>query len=148
MRHLKAIVVFASLVILASCSLSSTQSDSQAGSRVFHIDKEALDKGMLRIHLPKPHPKCLSIRSPEGEWYVLQDSSESIEVMPQVDFDSTTEMEFNIAELKGVSWKESEKVTERIFTISGNYLIYFADNLETEPENTYSLQETIHFKKR
>jgi hypothetical protein len=148
MRHLKVITVFVSLIILASCSLSSAPGDNQAGSGLFHVDKEALDRGILRIHLPQPHPKYLSIRSPKGVWYVIQDSDESIKVIPQVDFDTTTDMNFKIAELRGVTWRESKKVTDLVFQSSGNYLIYFADNLETEPENTFSLQESIYFKRR
>lgn len=138
------IIMFSCLAFLASCSASNAL---QTASTPFTIEKEAINKGILRIHLPENRPKCLAIQSPNGEWYVLQDSEESIEIMPQERFDLTKEMEFKINELKGVTWKESKKVDELIFKTSGNYLIYFADNLETEPENTFTLQETISFKK-
>ncbi len=148
MRPLSNFIVVICFFVLAPPTAFSNPGKHTLEQKLFHIESDALKKGILHIHLPVSHPKCLAIRSPEGEWYVLQNSDESIKVMSQVDFDSTTEMKFNIAELKGVTWRESEKVAERIFTISGNYLIYFADNLETEPENTYSFQETIYFKKR
>ncbi len=91
------------------------------------------------------HCGDLAIQNPNGVWFVLQDAEDSIEVMPQDDFDSINVMEFEVSELKGVTWKDSKKVSDRVFTSQGSYLIYFSDNLETEPENTFSLQETVYF---
>ena len=132
---------------MMSCSMHSNSKVSPPEARTFYIEEEALDKGLLRIFLPEKTPKNLSIQTPKGEWFVLQDYEESIETMPQIRFESVEIMEFHIEKLKGVTWRNSKKTTDLIFKIPGNYLIYFADNLETEPENTFSLQGVINFKR-
>lgn len=136
------------VVVLSSCSLSTSQNYNPRKSLSFEIDEKALNDGILRISLPPLVPKNMAIQSPTGEWFVLQDSDESIEFMPQDRFESTKFMEFQLNELKGVTWRESAKVIDKVFQSTGTYLIYFADNLETEPENTFSLQKSITLKKQ
>jgi len=145
MQSLK-LIVFTCIVMMASCSLQKNSNNDQSESRILHVDEKALAKGTLLLHLPEKKPKGLAIQTPNGEWFVLQDHEEAIEIMPQTLFDSVDEMKFNIQTLKGTTWRESVKTIDVIFTSSGKYLIYFADNLETEPENTFSLQEVVDFK--
>ena len=57
-------------------------------------------------------------------------------------------MEFQIEKLYGVTWRESKRVTELIFKKPGTYLVYFADNLETESDSTFSLQKAVKLEKR
>ena len=64
--------------------------------------------------------------------------------MPQHQFDSVNTMKFDIKTLQGTTWRESKKTVDTIFKAPGKYLVYFADNLETEPENTSSFQALIH----
>lgn len=110
------------------------------------VDEAALSNGILRIFLPEEVPKKLAIQTPKGEWFILQEAEEAIEIMPQARFESVNIMEFKIDKLIGTTWRESRRVTELVFKYPGNYLVYFADNLETEPENTFCLQQTIRFK--
>jgi len=145
MRNMK-LILFACLFMMASCSLQQNLNSTQSESRTFYVEKKALTNGTLLIYLPETKPKCLAIQTPNGEWYVLQDHEASIEIMPQTLFNSVDTMKFNIQTLKGTTWRESIKTIDVIFKTSGSYLIYFADNLETEPENTFSLQETIELK--
>ena len=145
MKYLKYIVVLLS-VLIVSCSSHTKLNDSQSNSRAFYIEEKALNEGVLRIHVPMNAPKNLAIKTQNGEWFVLQDSEESIEIMPQKIFESSTTLEFKVEKLQGVIWRDSKKVTELVFKKPGIYLIYFADNLETEPENTFSLQESIKFE--
>jgi hypothetical protein len=147
MQYMK-FVVYACLTIIVSCSLSSNSNNSLYTPNTFDVEEGALNKGILRVYLPEKTPKNLAIQAPNGEWFVLQDSEESIEIMPQARFESVKIMEFQIEKLKGVTWRESKRVTELVFKASGDYLVYFADNLETESENTFSLQETINFLKK
>ena len=77
---------------------------------------------------------------------MLQDAEASIEIMPQARFDQIETMEFEVETLKGVTWRDSARVTERVFTTPGDYLVYFADNLETEPENTFSFQASVRYR--
>ncbi len=129
-----------------SCSIDSNLKYSQSKARSSFVQKEALNKGILRIHIPIDKPKSLAIRNPSGEWFVLQSQEESIEVMPQRLFDSVDKMEFKFETLEGVVWRGAVKSTELVFKKSGEYLIYFANNLETEPDNTYFLQDIINVK--
>lgn len=145
MKYFKYIFVLFSIFIV-SCSSHTKLDDSQSNSRAFYIEDKALDEGVLRIHIPMHAPKNLAIKTPNGEWFVLQDSEESIEIMPQKIFESSITLEFKVEKLQGVIWRDSKRVTDLIFKTPGIYLIYFADNLETEPENTFSLQESIKFE--
>ena len=145
MKYIKHIVVILT-ILMVSCSINTKSNGSQPNSSTFYIDKKIIDDGILRIHMPVGAPKNLAIQNQNGEWFVLQDSKESIETMPQKQFESSTILEFKIDRLQGVIWRDSKKVSELVFKSSGTYLIYFADNLETEPENTFSLQEFIKFK--
>jgi hypothetical protein len=49
---------------------------------------------------------------------------------------------------KGIRYDENkgEQIEEKVFTIPGKYILYFADNTETEPENTFFRERTITFK--
>ncbi len=143
----KKFIAYAFLVIISSCSSSSSQYDLQYKPLSFDIDERALNEGVLRIYLPEAVPKNLAIQTPNGEWFVLQEAEESIEIMPQAHFETVEVMEFQIENLKGVTWRESKRVTELIFKTPGTYLVYFADNLETEPSNTFSLQKPINLRK-
>ena len=146
MRYIT-LMVLAVLVVIASCSLLSDQDNFQHKPYSFDIDEKVIHEGLLRIYLPEEVPKNLAIQNPYGEWFVLQETEESIEIMPQSEFESIKIMEFQIEKLKGVTWRESNRVTELVFQSPGAYLVYFADNLETEPDNTFSLQKTVQFKK-
>lgn len=146
MLYLKTILV-SCIIVITSCSSQSNSTNQNVELNAFYIEEKALSENILRIHLPDEKPKCLSIKTPSGEWFVLQDHQESIEIMPQALFDSTNKLEFKIKNLEGTIWRESKKTTDLIFKSSGKYLIYFANNLETEPENTFSLQKIINYKK-
>lgn len=131
--------------LIYSCSSDNSSEKKTRTDKAFYIEKSLVKKGLLRIHVPEKRPKNLAIQDPNGAWFVLQDSDDKIETMPQEEFDSINIMEFETDKLKGVTWINANKVNKLIFTSQGKYLIYFADNLETEPENTFSLQENIVF---
>lgn len=141
----KKICLIICIVAISSCSLFSDSVNSQNAASTFDVDEAALERELLLIQLPPESPKNLSIRTPAGEWFVVRDSEASIEVMPQAGFEPLTTMTFQIETLKGTIRRESQEITDLIFTHPGDYLGYFTDNLE--PENRFSLQETIVFKK-
>ena len=99
------------------------------------------------ITLPKAHPVNMSIRDPMGEWYWVQYASENIKFMPEAEFKQATKITIAPAHLKGITWLEGKRVDELVFKYAGEYLIYFANNLETEPENTFYLMGTVTVKK-
>ena len=132
------------LPLLISCQSIETGSYNGEG---ISIDKKALQQDILKISLPAIHPSSLSIRTPNNHWYIVQDSPSSILYLPQEKFDSAKIIEIDIDSLEGVVWKEGRKMREKIFQENGEYLIYLANNLETEPENTFSMQAIINYQK-
>lgn len=140
------LIIFTCLFIMTSCTQLNDSSNNKPASKTLFIDNKELINGTLLIHLAENKPKCLAIQTPDSEWFVLQDNKDSIEIMPQQQFDSAVKFKFNIQTLSGTTWRDAKKTVDIIFRSPGNYLVYFADNLETEPENTFSLQEVIEIK--
>ncbi|AXX92800.1 hypothetical protein CPU12_12570 [Malaciobacter molluscorum LMG 25693] len=116
-----------------------------SSSNELEVDKNALKNKILKINLPKVLPNNLAIKTPSDEWFILQDVSQAIQLFPQEKFKSLKVLELNMKELKGITWRDSKEVKDFIFKESGNYIIYFADELETEMDNTFNLQETIYY---
>ena len=100
----------------------------------------------ITITFPKNHPKNVSIRSPKGDWYVVHEKSEHVSLLPYRQFLLATSVKIRVSEIRGVKWLDGKRIVERVFNEPGEYLFYMADNLETEPENTYSMMATIVYK--
>jgi len=97
----------------------------------------------LIIKLGDPHPNHLLIISPEGYvYYFLNTQSEFDEVKFK------RELVLDPLSFKGIRFDENtgEQIEEIVFTRPGEYILYFANNTETEPENTFSLERRINFK--
>jgi len=135
------------LIPMISCSqVSPIHLGNEGYPESFSIKEELIKTDILKIHLPENRPKNLSIMNPSGKWFIIQSSDDSIEYMPQNKFAKEYTIEFRISKLEGVTWREGKKYLEPVFTEYGEYLIYFADNLETEPENTFNFSKRIHYK--
>ncbi len=89
------------------------------------------------ITLPREHPSKMSIRDPKGVWHWVHNVEEEIYFLPSVEFEEATKFIISPSKIRGVSWINGKKVDSLIFNYPGEYLVYFADNLETEPENTF-----------
>lgn len=97
----------------------------------------------LIIKLGDPHPNHLLIYSPEGYvYYFLKTQSEFDEVIFK------KELVLDPLSFKGIRFDENtgEQIKEIVFTTPGKYRLYFANNTETELENTFSLERSIIFK--
>lgn len=129
-------IVVALILTLSAC----------ADENVFSINQDLIEKGVIEISLPNERPKNLAIKDPDGQWFVLQDEAESIESFPQSTFDTVKIMKLDMKEVMGTVWRDGVKSEELVFKESGKYLIYFANNLETEPENTFSFQSYIEYQ--
>lgn len=97
----------------------------------------------LIIKLGDPHPNHLLIYSPEGYvYYFFKTKGEFDEVIYK--------KEFVIDPLcfKGIRFDEDtgDRIEEFVFTKPGKYKLYFANNTETEPENTFFYERSITFK--
>ena len=99
------------------------------------------------ISLPSKRPKKMSIRSPSNEWYVVHETSENMYLLPKKSTSKITSARKKISEIIGVKWVDGKRVVEPVFKAPGEYMFYMADNLETEPDNTFHLMSTVTFRK-
>lgn len=97
----------------------------------------------LIIELVDPHPNHLLINSPEGYVYYFLKTKD---LFDEVIFKN--ELLIDPLSFKGIRFDENtgEEIEEIVFTTPGKYKLYFANNTETEPENTFSLERSITFK--
>ena len=102
---------------------------------------------LIIISFPRQHPQKMSIMSPSGDWFVVHEKSEKIYLLPKNKFSSATSVQKKVAEIKGVKWIDGKRVIGPVFNEPGEYLIYMADNLETESENTFYLTGTVIYRK-
>lgn len=97
----------------------------------------------LIIKLGDLHPDHLLIFSPEGYVYYFLNTTEAGD---EVTFKN--ELLIDPTEFKGIRYDEDtgEQIEENVFKLPGKYILYFANNTETEPENTFSLEKSIRFE--
>lgn len=133
-------------IVVTWLALVSCSTNNHEPKTVFDVDEQALSKGVLKVFLPDEAPKNFAIQNPDGDWFVIQQASDQIGIMNQRTFESLNVLELKLSTLKGTTWRDGIKKRETVFQQSGHYRIYFADNLETEPENTFSLQEMIYYQ--
>jgi len=100
----------------------------------------------LTIRYPKHHPSKLAIQGPDHVWYVIHEKGVSTRLMSDEAFRRSTSVTIEIGKLTGVTWINGKQLRQKVFVKPGIYLIYMADNLETEPENTFALMNTVIFK--
>lgn len=108
--------------------------------------KQASKNDTVKLTFPVSHPQNIAIKSPAGEWYTIHGESESILLMPDSEFKSATSIQLHLSSVMGTKWVEGRAVNEAVFTEPGSYIIYMADNLETDPENTFFISNTIELK--
>lgn len=97
----------------------------------------------ITISLPKKHPTGFAVRTPHGEWIYIVDKSENFYFFK--DFSLRDSFAFYARDLRGIEFQDGKRVISNVFAEKGDYLFYFADNLETESENTFSLSYTIQY---
>ena len=92
----------------------------------------------LTIVFNTPHPKYLAIQNENGRWYYFHNNSDSDIILKD-------EYKVNPEYLIGTYYEDGERFEQIVFSKSGKYILYFADNLETEPENTFSMEKYIEY---
>jgi hypothetical protein len=97
----------------------------------------------LIIKLGDPHPNHLLIYSPKGYIYYFFNTKDAFD---EVIFKN--ELVLDPLSFKGIRFDENtgEQIEELVFKTQGEYRLYFANNTETESENTFSLERSITFK--
>lgn len=94
----------------------------------------------LTITPKDPHPDHLLIYSPEGYiYYFLKSTQGSEEVIFK------EKLFLDPLDFKGINFDENtgEQIEELVFTSPGKYILYFANNTETDSENTFYLGKSI-----
>ena len=133
------ILISITFFLLVSCS----QKEVTIAFRDIDDSFSFCSKVRLIIKLGDSHPSHLLIYSPEGYiFYFLNTNGAGDEVIFK------NELVLDPLKLKGIRYDENtaEQIEEVVFTTPGEYILYFADNTETEPENTFSLERRIIFE--
>jgi len=99
----------------------------------------------VTVSLPKKHPKGFAIETPSGDWIYIVDPSSHYSFFP--DFANNSSFTFSEDMLQGVRFFDGKQAVAKVFDKPGEYEFYFADNLETEPENTSSLSYTVIYQR-
>lgn len=135
----KVALLFCIVFFISACSFNSSTESSAL--KVIELSEER-----FQLVLPKEHPKGFSIKDPNGKWFVLQDKEAEI-FLSGLDFEKATNVLVNTRSLKGVVWEGGTRIEKNVFSIEGEYLLYLADNLETEMENTFSMSVIYNLRR-
>ncbi len=106
--------------------------------RVFSSNSE------ITLKLPEEHPRNLAIQDPAGNFYYVMGDEGLVEYN---DITSRKEIKLKVNEVKGILWVDGKMEVKNVFEKPGEYTLYMANNLETEPENTFSIEAKVYFKK-
>ena len=108
--------------------------------------KKITPSDFITINFPLNHPKNMSVRTPNGEWFVIHDKAEQLVILPNEEYAQVNSIRIKVSDIKGVKWEDGKRLIQQVFHESGEYLFYMADNLETEPDNTFYLTTTVHYR--
>jgi hypothetical protein len=97
----------------------------------------------IALRLSERHPERMAIIDPAGRYFYIQDPGTS-KLMEATAFAKAREIRIDAA-LSGMYFVDGKARTGGVFTKSGVYTIYLADNLETEEENTDGLRLNFWF---
>ncbi len=100
----------------------------------------------VTLYFPEEPPQNLVILNPKGQPLFIFDPEMYIS-QPFKNFRNKLKITFQAQDLKGKMWHDGVAHIKNVFAKSGVYEFYFADNLETEPTNTYSFCAQIFFSK-
>lgn len=134
--------------LLVSCSVSKHRSTSEnvRNNGLVLSARVVTSADTLTLRFPHKHPASLAIEDPGHVWYVIHEAGVNTSLMTDKKYRYSTSITFQIATLTGVTWVDGKQVRRKVFSRPGKYTIYMADNLETEPENTFFLMKTLIYK--
>ena len=137
--HLIARFLFSFLLLCFSCSTNQFTIAFNEIDDSFSFNSNT----RIIIKLKDPHPDHLLIFSPEEYvYYFYEKGSAHQEIIFK------NELVIDPSNFKGIRYDENtgEEIEEIVFKIQGEYNLYFANNTETEPENTFFRERIIIFK--
>lgn len=149
----RSILLFATFSLLIGCTSSvvkkskTTQNIQQTTLKTFSVDKQIVSStDTIRISLPESFPSKLSIQSPDGQLYIIHSEEDQIALLPYKAFKTATFIDIPVSSVKGVAWIDGNKLQEKVFKRKGKYKLYMANNLETEPDNTFHFKKGVEFR--
>ena len=102
------------------------------------ISCNATSEGNILVIMEVPHPNHALIYRPTGETIWLQSSSDFVH--RQIENFSNLETWVITPESEGTVWINGKATAQPIINGKGRYHLYIAENIETEPENTYFIE--------
>jgi hypothetical protein len=142
--------MLSSIIMLTACDPTSQPVENQSKSDTQQLTvnpRQVTTDSTITINIPNLKPKNFAIQSPTGNLFIVHNQAENILLMEQERWESADHIDLPIASTKGLIWIAGDKTEKLVFNETGEYILYFADNLETEPENTFSMQKKILFTK-
>lgn len=137
--------VYLFLLVLMACSPDGEQTvtpDPNGGA--LQVSPEQISRGeIVTLSFPQDHPSGLAIRDPRGDWFYLQNVDDSNLLLSETEFRAADRLLLDTGSLVGAVWRDGKKVEELVFTLGGEYMVYMAENLETEPENTFHFMAKV-----
>ncbi|MCP4486410.1 MAG: hypothetical protein GY820_03690 [Gammaproteobacteria bacterium] len=134
MKICKILILIHTITILLACTYTASKASDE--SPIAQISG-----GQLSIAFSTDIPKGFSIQSPENRWFYAVDLNEGINHIG--DRYPSGKFDIELSSFHATYWDNGKKIEGLVFGQSGKYLLYFADNLETEPENTVHYKKTI-----
>ncbi len=139
--------IFLVLFVLTGCAISDMHNTEVKTSALQAYPANVSIGGNIHLKFPQNHPKNLAIRNPSGTWYSIQNNDDNIFLISNEKYNAATELFLKTQVLEGIAWINGKRVKEKVFQDVGEYLIYMANNLETEPENTFHFMAKVKFIK-
>ena len=135
------------LNIISSMLLAgiSCQPDLIFPNQVLSIELQAHHRGENQLLMVIPEENCfsLAIKTPDGRYLVAFDPYRNIHGQSFPNSREPGSYPIDIGKAEAADASSWPIHYEPIFTEPGRYIFYFADNLETEPENTLHSYEEI-----
>lgn len=133
-------------ILFAACSATNHTTQQNNPLQLTISPQEINIDQIFTIRVPELHPSSISIRDPMGIWHVVHNSEEKIFILPEHEYVKARKIDITPSKLMGISWINGKKLEGLVFGLSGEYLIYMADNLETEPDNTFHFMGKVFLK--
>ena len=92
----------------------------------------------ILITMRVPHPKHALVYRPDGSTVWLQTSTDFVHEQTS-DFGNLSKWQITSSTV-GTVWIDGKATTQKVIKGKGVYHLYIAENLETEPENTYFIE--------
>lgn len=128
----------AKTIIFIICIYSSSLFSEKINE--FKVNPKKVNKNQLiEITIPSNPPDELSIITPENDMIYVD------EFFKRKGYPSKKNIKFNINEIYGYKYVDGKKKISKVFKQNGKYEFYFAENLETESENTYHISYTVNY---